>query len=179
MSDAKKKQKMGKGKRRDAAGLDADGASLAAAYAKLSPLAHFVDPRDVRAPEVDVEGAYHTLLQALSAVVAHETTVRTELPLARLDDLRELPELALAVLAAEREAEDADGGPRKRAKKKKADDGAPSAAELAIATRDRLWTVIERRYDALWRVGAYLFGRAVDERVPPLGKKRKKGKKKR
>ena len=75
------------------------------------------------------------------------------------------------------EAEDAAGGRQKRAKKKTAAvaaDDAPSAAELALATRDRLWTLLRQRYEALWRVGAYLFGRNVDERVPPLGKKAKK-----
>jgi hypothetical protein len=179
MSDGKKKQKQGKGKRK-AARLAADTASLSAAYAKLSPLAHDVDARDVTAPDVDVEGVYHELVRALSAVLAHETRVRTELPLARLDDLRELPDLALAVLQAEREAEDAAGGQRKarKAKKKSDADDAPSAAELAIGVRDRLWTLLGQRYDALWRVGAYLFGQGVDDRVPPLGKKRKKGKKK-
>lgn len=35
--------------------------------------------------------------------------------------------------------------------------------------RDRLWTLVLRRWDALWRAGAYLFGRAaVDGKVPSL-----------
>jgi len=34
--------------------------------------------------------------------------------------------------------------------------------------RDRLWTLLNQRHDVLWRCGAWLYGRAVDERVPPL-----------
>jgi hypothetical protein len=183
MSDDKKKaKKSGKGKhdgKRPARGV-ADAASLQAAFAKMAPLARDVDPRDVKPLESDVEAVYHAVLSGLSAVVAHETRVRTELPLARVDDLRELPELSLALLEAVREAEDAAGGKRKRKKKAGADDGAPSAAELAAETRDRLWTLLKQRHEALWRVGAYLFGRAVDERIPALpAGKRKRDKKKR
>jgi len=41
---------------------------------------------------------------------------------------------------------------------------------LAKATdmRDRLWTLLSQRHDVLWRCGAWLYGRTVDERVPPL-----------
>ena len=38
----------------------------------------------------------------------------------------------------------------------------------AIEMRDRFWTLLSQRYDVLWRCGAWLYGRAVDERVPPL-----------
>ena len=34
--------------------------------------------------------------------------------------------------------------------------------------RDRLWTLLVKRHAELWRAGAYLFGRAVDQHVPPL-----------
>lgn len=34
--------------------------------------------------------------------------------------------------------------------------------------RDRFWTLIDQKYDYLWSLGALLFGRAVDEHVPPL-----------
>lgn len=37
-----------------------------------------------------------------------------------------------------------------------------------IEMRDRFWTLLKQRYDVLWRCGAWLFGRAVDDRVPPL-----------
>lgn len=45
--------------------------------------------------------------------------------------------------------------------------GAPSLVKI-IETRDRFWTLVKQRHDVLWRCGAWLFGRAVDERVPPL-----------
>lgn len=48
----------------------------------------------------------------------------------------------------------------------------------AVSDRDRLWTLVLARYDALWRAGAYLFGHDVEEKVPPLqasrGRKPKK-----
>ncbi|HEX5745428.1 MAG TPA: hypothetical protein VFZ09_04235 [Archangium sp.] len=45
--------------------------------------------------------------------------------------------------------------------------GAPSLVK-AVELRDRFWTLLHQRYDVLWRCGAWLYGRAVDERVPPL-----------
>ena len=46
---------------------------------------------------------------------------------------------------------------------------APRVGAPPADMRDRLWTLVVRRYDALWRVGAYLFGRHdVDDKVPPL-----------
>lgn len=46
---------------------------------------------------------------------------------------------------------------------------APAGASLATDIRDRLWTMLVRRHEALWRAGAYLFGRdAVDTKVPSL-----------
>lgn len=41
---------------------------------------------------------------------------------------------------------------------------------LAEATqiRDRFWTLLNQRYEVLWRCGAWLYGREVDERVLPL-----------
>jgi hypothetical protein len=55
--------------------------------------------------------------------------------------------------------------------------GAPASADV----RDRLWTLVVQRHDALWRAGAYLLGRAVvDEKIPALQASRsgraKKGK---
>ena len=54
-------------------------------------------------------------------------------------------------------------------------------AKPAVGTdeRDRLWTLLVKRHDQLWRAGAYLFGRElVDAKVPSLqasrGGRRKK-----
>jgi hypothetical protein len=46
-------------------------------------------------------------------------------------------------------------------------DGQPPLLR-SIEMRDRLWTLLSQRYDVLWRCGAWLYGRVVDERVPPL-----------
>ncbi|HYI00503.1 hypothetical protein [Hyalangium sp.] len=47
------------------------------------------------------------------------------------------------------------------------DSATPSLVKV-IEMRDRFWTLLKQRYDVLWRCGAWLFGRAVDDRVPPL-----------
>lgn len=44
---------------------------------------------------------------------------------------------------------------------------APALA-AAIDARSRFWTLVEQRYEMTWRIGAWLWGRAVDEHVPPL-----------
>jgi len=46
--------------------------------------------------------------------------------------------------------------------------GAPAPAVVAIALRDRFWTLLNQRHEVLWRCGAWLFGREVDDHVPPL-----------
>lgn len=46
--------------------------------------------------------------------------------------------------------------------------GGTQALVKAIDMRDRLWTLLVQRYEVLWRCGAWLYGRSVDERVPPL-----------
>lgn len=38
----------------------------------------------------------------------------------------------------------------------------------AMDMRDRFWTLLNQRHEVLWRCGAWLYGRAVEERVPPL-----------
>lgn len=48
------------------------------------------------------------------------------------------------------------------------DGGVPPSLVKAVELRDRFWTLLSQRYDVLWRCGAWLYGRAVDERVPPL-----------
>jgi hypothetical protein len=48
-----------------------------------------------------------------------------------------------------------------------ADGGVPSLLKV-IEVRDRFWTLLSQRHDVLWRCGVWLYGRSVDERVPPL-----------
>lgn len=51
----------------------------------------------------------------------------------------------------------------------KRDRSAPVGVQASAEIRDRLWTLLLRRWDQLWRAGAVLFGRdEVDEKVPPL-----------
>lgn len=47
------------------------------------------------------------------------------------------------------------------------DGGGPSLLKV-IELRDRFWTLLSQRHDVLWRCGVWLYGRAADERVPPL-----------
>ncbi|HEY8207016.1 MAG TPA: hypothetical protein VIG99_06035 [Myxococcaceae bacterium] len=46
-------------------------------------------------------------------------------------------------------------------------EGGPALVQ-ATEMRDRFWALLNVRHDLLWRCGAWLYGRAVDERVPPL-----------
>jgi hypothetical protein len=46
--------------------------------------------------------------------------------------------------------------------------GAPAPAVVATGLRDRFWTLLNQRHEVLWRCGAWLFGREVDDHVPPL-----------
>jgi hypothetical protein len=46
---------------------------------------------------------------------------------------------------------------------------AKATPAIGVAERDRLWTLLVQGHDALWRAGAYLFGRhEVDDKVPSL-----------
>ncbi|MFW5741538.1 MAG: hypothetical protein ACOC1F_14385 [Myxococcota bacterium] len=40
--------------------------------------------------------------------------------------------------------------------------------EAAVDARDRLWTLLTKRYELLWKVGAWLFGYEVDDKLPRL-----------
>lgn len=44
----------------------------------------------------------------------------------------------------------------------------PTSLASALAARDKLWTLLVRRHDILWRAGAYVIGRNVDKFVPGL-----------
>jgi len=51
----------------------------------------------------------------------------------------------------------------------------PELAALVDA-RDRLWTLLSARHEELWRVGAWLFGYEVDDKVPALQSRKLKRK---
>ena len=44
----------------------------------------------------------------------------------------------------------------------------PQAVQADIEIRDRLWTLLLRRYEMAWKAGAMVWGWAVDEHVPAL-----------
>jgi hypothetical protein len=47
--------------------------------------------------------------------------------------------------------------------------GVAKELSAALEARDRLWTLFERRWEEnVWRAGAWLFGRGVDDKVPGL-----------
>lgn len=80
------------------------------------------------------------------------------------EDLTELGRLGSELLERLRPA----GAPKVRRK-----------AELRTAAdaRDRLWTLLVEAWERdLWRAGAWVFGRAVDEHVPALGARRRRKK---
>jgi hypothetical protein len=44
----------------------------------------------------------------------------------------------------------------------------PEELTAAMAIRDRFWTLLVQHHEAVWKAGAHLFGRAVDDHVPAL-----------
>jgi len=55
----------------------------------------------------------------------------------------------------------------------------PAEPAAGVDMRDRLWTLVVKRHELLWRVGAFLFGPAeVDVKVPALQAKRGVGSRK-
>jgi len=44
----------------------------------------------------------------------------------------------------------------------------PEELKAAVSTRDRFWTLLVQHHELVWKAGAQLFGREVDEHVPAL-----------
>lgn len=55
-----------------------------------------------------------------------------------------------------------------RTKGTPADNRPAPALATAVETRNRFWTLVDQRHERMWRIGAWLWGHAVDEHVPPL-----------
>ena len=49
-----------------------------------------------------------------------------------------------------------------------ADNRPAPALAIAVDNRNRFMTLVEQRHELMWRIGAWLWGHAVDEHVPPL-----------
>jgi hypothetical protein len=47
-----------------------------------------------------------------------------------------------------------------------------NALDEAIAYQSRVWTLLKRQHELLWKEGAQLYGKAVDEYVIPLGSRK-------
>jgi hypothetical protein len=240
-----------------------------AAYNAFLDAARALDRRDLLPMRGDAKRAHDNAQRGVSAVLEREATIQNELPRMPVHELRQLPEIALALLHAEKEIERAEikaerlddlsrrakrlrkrllkwasslarkgavseaelgtigrgqGGDAEdcvtlarvlaphleasRKDRKKKDGGAisprrvaeaaevgaelarelgpgdrpdnggtPPDVEGAVEMRDRLWTLLNERYRDVWRVGAYLFGPSVDDRLPTL--QSRKGPKKR
>lgn len=122
--------------------------SPAAAYERFLPAAEQLAAADVVACNADVEVVRAAVDRGVAAVRPHLAAVRARLPLCPVDEILELPALAVALtFAAERAgvaAHDAD-------------------------IRDRLWTMITTRYAELREAGMIVLGlRALDARIPML-----------
>jgi hypothetical protein len=91
----------------------------------------------------------------------HEAEL-AQLPDVEVEDLRSLPRLVqgLAYAVVQRQHSLQTGG--------RATDGTPLPLSEATELRDRFWTLLLQRHEALWRCGAWIHGQTVDEHVPPL-----------
>ncbi len=49
--------------------------------------------------------------------------------------------------------------------------------EAAVEWQSRVWTLLVKQHEQLWRYGAFIFGKQVDESVIPLGSRVRRGKK--
>jgi hypothetical protein len=112
---------------------------------------------DADVDEVWLRGQYDALDDCLALVALlrrNETRIAGRSPVAA-SDLAEAEQIVgkLRVMLGQQGIE--------------SDRAAPSLVKV-VEIRDRFWTLLNQRYDVLWRCGAWLYGRAVDERVPPL-----------
>jgi hypothetical protein len=112
---------------------------------------------DADAAEVWLHGQ-HDVLDDCSALVAllrrNEARIAGRSPVSA-SDLAEAEQIVgkLRVMLGQQGAE---GG------------GGTQSVVRVIEIRDRFWTLLNQRYDVLWRCGAWIFGRGVEDRVPRL-----------
>lgn len=228
----------------------------ASVFARIRPLAEALDPRDIVEFSSDASLVYHNLCAGADAVLKEEARIRAELVKVRIDDLREAPAIAQALIFAAAQVpltarragtttelvarayelrgtliENAQplvsatllpaGAFREILKGRGKLDAANDCVDLvqlfrdhwmgvqgktvvtpemlteasqvgstlqtillpgravrrrqvapetaaAAAIRDRIWTLLRQRYVLIWRVGAWLWGPDVEERVPAL-----------
>lgn len=131
------------------------------AYEAFLSAARAVEAEALQECHADIVNAHDSVKRGVEDVLGHETELG-QLPDVDVEELRSLPKLVqgLAYAAVQREHSLRTGG--------RAQDGSPLPLAEATELRDRFWTLVLQRHDALWRCGAWIHGRAVDEHVPPL-----------
>ena len=132
------------------------------AYDAFLPAARMVDASALQECRADAALTHDAVKRGVEDVLGHEAEL-AQLPDVDGEELRALPRLVqgLAFAVLQRQRSLSAGG-------KAVDGGAlPSLAE-ATELRDRFWTLLLQRHEALWRCGAWIYGQAVDAHVPPL-----------
>lgn len=131
------------------------------AYEAFLSAARAVDTEALQQCHADIALAYDSVKRGVEDVLGHEVEL-AQLPDVDVEELRSLPRLVqgLAYAVVQRQHSLRTGG--------RAADGTPLPLAEATELRDRFWTLVLQRHEALWRCGAWLHGQTVDEHVPPL-----------
>jgi hypothetical protein len=131
------------------------------AYDAFLSAARAVDAGSLRECHADIALAYDRVTRGLEDVLGHKAELE-QLPDVDVEELRSLPRLVqgLAYAVVQRQHSFQTGG--------RAADGTPLPLAEATKLRDRFWTLLLQRHEALWRCGAWIHGQTVDEHVPAL-----------
>lgn len=130
-------------------------------YEAFLSAARAVEAGALRECRADIVLAHDSVQRGVEDVLGHEAELG-QLPDVDVEELRSLPRLVrgLAFAVVRRGHSLRTGG--------RAPDGTSLSLSEATELRDRLWTLLLQRHDALWRCGAWIHGREVDQHVPPL-----------
>jgi hypothetical protein len=131
------------------------------AYEAFLSAARAVEAGSLQECHANIVLAYDSVTRGVEDVLGHEAELG-QLPDVKVEELRSLPRLVqgLAHTVVQRQHSLRTGG--------RATDGTPLPLAEATELRDRFWTLLLQRHEALWRCGAWIHGHTVDEHVPPL-----------
>jgi hypothetical protein len=131
------------------------------AYEAFLSAVRAVDAGALQECFADIPLAYDSVKRGVEDVLGHGAEL-AQLPDVEVEELRSLPRLVqgLAYAVVQRQHSLRTGG--------RAADGTPLSLAEATELRDRFWTLLLQRHEALWRCGAWIHGQTVDEHVPPL-----------
>jgi hypothetical protein len=136
------------------------------AYDAFLPAARAVAVSVLQECKADAVLVHDAVTRGVEAVLSHEPEL-AQLPDVNVEELRSLPwlvqGLAFAILQQQRSWSAAG--------RDSANGALPSLAE-ATELRDRYWTLLLQRHEALWRCGAWIYGQEVDSHVAPLQPRR-------